>query len=303
MAKQIKTEEIGSHIINVKRVASYYEEQQNRFTSNQLGKEAKAPMFQNNVLYKSASLKQYGGGSVNLGMSIEETKKVFEQIFVKDSKDISLEEIQKWYKAQQIAIPINGLQLEIGKNEAGEYINPVHYVWYQILKTGRNTCTNQAELNSNHNVIIIDSVQLENSEAKQLKLKNQAVIEFNAKISETDIETLRKYLFIFKGKGIKELQKVNLNTLKHNMYYTTLGNLVNSYPEMFLEILEDKDASLKYDIERLIDKGIFVRQSGNIVYVEGNEPLGTMSAAIVWMKDKSNDQLVKQLQAKLTYVG
>lgn len=281
-----------------------------------------APAYEANSLGLSATLKKDAGGMLNYGMPKNQLRRVFAEIFSCDVADVKTADIDKWYNHLVINIPTLGrdgkgaLILDASTNvqtfknksltnlgvvvETEEDIeipeNPVDYVKYKVLLDHPYVARSTKELNDKHYAIILDIAEIENTNKNLLAIKKKANDRFN---QITEKEEYRRHLFILKGEKVPALKEINLTAYKGDLE-VLLYNIMDSNPELFLKVVDDKQAINRYFLEQLVTYGLWVRDSsGNITNSNLDEIGKDNSSAIKWLNDKGNAQSRAALEKQL----
>lgn len=250
----------------------------------------------------SESVTKIGGaitssGVVLTGLTFDEQKKYMPQLVgVKEDHPEFTQRVEKFFSNISLAVPFEGLKLNITVNENGEPQSPREWISYKFCLASKQVANSKAEVYSDPNYLcyIEDEVANEKVKAASLQVKKEAYIEY-AKISEDEV----KFDWI-----IRVLAKVYNDSanavakLSKDQRDIKMSEYVDKNPAKFIEICKDKDLEFRAQIESMVDKGVLQRIGNRLI--NGSEPIGEdVDSAIAYLKQSTNAQTYAILLARL----
>jgi hypothetical protein len=305
-----------SQKIKVKRIKSNYEDVLDHKNKNEKRPNG-SPIHESNIVKLGATLNKQTG-KVRLGESISNVKAMFKAMYG-DEQDIKV--IENYYNETFVSIPPLGLknegvlELEVGfenpnkgkfevyKEGKEEVLNlPINipdYIKYLILLEEPSCAKTESEKNAHHKAYIIDEQDLVDAKKNKMQAKlkaNTELMKLQDKDGNFNPEDMKKYLYLFKSAGI-DFGKT-ITKMKPSEYDVILDATVAANPDLFLQLVNDKEKDIKYTIELMIAHDVLnISKSGKISNMY--DEIGNMNETISWFKDKANLSELSVLKQKL----
>ncbi len=209
--------------------------------------------------------------------------------------------VTNWYKSLTLKVKPEGLEFEIGVDEAGNPYNVEDYVKYLFAKGHPWMAKSREEcLGVEHLQFWFEDPEADNKvKSAKLEVSTKAYVEF-AKLDDEEEKldwVLRAVLGKFPEIGaLSELVKLKVKDKKLKVAY-----IIQKDPEYFLEVMSDKDLIYKAELASMVDAGVITKEGNK--YLNGTENLGSLDSAIAWMKDGNNSAEYAILKARLDQFG
>lgn len=166
---------------------------------------------------------------------------------------------------------------------------PEHEIQYKVLLTMDKFAKNLSEKSSKADFVIYNEEQEAEVNNVARNSKKKAYTVLNA-MSETEI----KEALIAMGKKPQSTSPQVLEDM--------LGSIVDSKPDYFLSIVEDKFFKQKVFLNKLLQNGILKKVGSQVVY--DKEVLGyDVESTIVFLIDPKNDTIVEALKKQLKEIN
>jgi hypothetical protein len=253
-----------------------------------------------------------GGGSkkVATGLSVLEVDELMPMLVNAENTDKDFRRlVENYFIEINTKVPHEGLTLEVGKkidnnkpilfkDEDGKMVKnfPIDvedYIKYKHAIGAPNVKPTEAEGKSDPTAwfYVID----ENKEVTQAA-KTQSAIDaalghyLNIKDDERKVAM---YLTLL-GEVVKDINP--------NLRASTLKQHAETNPGRFVETVTDDNATLKYQINRLVTSGI-VNKEGTRYLFEGTQLASSLLDFVEYMKDAANSETVGILKARYKNLG
>lgn len=203
---------------------------------------------------------------VTTGLTDEEREAFEKEMFLQPGA-LSPYNLKFWAdKKNTIRIPKDGLTLDCDNNVK-------HKLWFKILSASKRVAKGKEDLamNSTADVLLSSVEQEAKFDSEKINLKTKAYVKFSGMSLQDKINYLKVY-----NEGS---YKVELTT-KPDLIEQTLGNIVESTPDEFLETFDNpyfKDYVL---LEDLLSKNIITRKGGKF-YINGGIEIGISKMQVI----------------------
>jgi hypothetical protein len=240
-----------------------------------------------------------GGGSVAVGTGLNNFEELLLMpmiLMIPSTDPHFMIKVHEFFLEIDTEIPQTGKTLNIGLRDNNlplsednlplnveDYVRYRHAIKYPTLRLS------EAEAKSNP----LAEYYIENPEAQ---LQNDIDKQNNVD---------RAYAFYLAIKDKPEKIDIMLTVLGKNIdkiknKHTELSKFATEKPLEFIKAYEDKNAQIRYEILRLVEKGLLKRINQGFVLSEtGQELAFTMDEMIMWIKDKKNTKDVNILRGQL----
>ena len=225
------------------------------------------------------------------GFDVADEKKYMQGILDVNPDHVDWPKHSKQFWAE-LTIPVGftGVELEVGKDEAGMPISIMDYIKFAFAIKHPHVALTKEEMDStaNKRFYIQDTTRDDKVKNNQIKLKKDADREF-IKVSSNN-ENMKRILRL--------MSNTNPNRMSVEQIENALYELKNSQPKKFLRVATDKHLELKAEVEHMISTGVLRKIGNQVIFID--EVIGdTMEDTVVYLKDKKNSGTLTILRAKL----
>jgi hypothetical protein len=241
-------------------------------------------------------------GNVFRPLTYQEEDKWMPNILSMENKDIAFRKtVTEYYKNLRKKIQFEGVELEIGLDDAGNPYNLEDYIIFKLCVGHPKTGKTKEETFGNK---LLD-FYIEDPEAEDevnfniLEFETKAMIEFGKLVEDDNKLDLVLRNIIIKYPEIGSLTE--LLSLKADKKKLKIGELIKKDAAYFLTIVNDKDLSYKAEIISMVEAGILVKEGNR--YLNGSSNLGDLNGTIAFFKDANNSMEYVTLQARLSEFG
>jgi len=231
-----------------------------------------------------------GSGDIIRGLTFAEQRKLLPEVLGVSAEDPNFGRACKdYYLNLTVEIPMGGVDLEIGVDEEGYPLNRADFIRYKFALAHPYVVQDEEDLSASkkHQYYLSDN-RRELKQAKMgLDLRKSAYKEY-IKLSDNS-DRMDKVLIIYgyKPKDLKAEEKE-----------LQLEELLEDNPQFFLDIVTDKNLDMTSLINECLSTEV-LRKVGNTI-LDGDVSLGdSMEAAILFLKDKKNSNVLTSIKAKL----
>lgn len=229
-------------------------------------------------------------GEINTGITLKEQKEWLPDLVgISADSNTFFTEVKKFYANLTIEVPA---ELEIGKDEDGEFINKLDYLKYRFAVVNPSVAEDRAgaDASARNNVLyyLHDTVKEKEERFSIMQLEKQAYKEF-IKVSD-NVATVSQILQVL-GVDVRHLSKEDREL--------ALEVAAKKDPVRFIEVVKDKNLETKAFVQDCLTAEV-LRKVGNTI-LDGDFPLGTtMEEAVLYLKDKKHSDLFATLKARLS---
>ena len=227
------------------------------------------------------------------GLSKEEEEVLLPKVFGTSINDPNYhEEARRYWADKRLKVPVEGVVLNITlrNKESDKIPDPVDlkdYINYRWAKAHSYVADDKESMNPHQSFYFYDPEVEKVKKNKGFAVKRKAYIILDK--LQKDYAKMRMILSIIDNVDVKNLDDVDVeNTLVQN---------IESNPDNFIRVAEDKNLEMKSFITKLISKGI-LNKIGNSVYFIDDKLGGDMDEAVLYLKDKANSSVLMKLKEK-----
>jgi hypothetical protein len=241
-------------------------------------------------------------GNVFRPLTYKEEDAWMPQILSMESKDIAFRKaVTEYYKNLRKKIQFEGVELEVGLDDAGNPYNLEDYILFKLCvghpKTGKTK--EEAFGNKLLDFYVEDPEAEDEANSNILEVETKAMVEFAKLVEDENKLDLVLRNVIIKYPEIGSLTE--LLALKANKKQLKIGELIKRDAAYFLSIVNDKDLTFKAEIVSMVEAGILVKEGNR--YLNGSSNLGDLNGTIAFFKDNNNSMEYVTLQARLSEFG
>lgn len=241
------------------------------------------------------------------GMTVTEERIIMPEILGLHSEDKAyFEERNKYFANLETKVPENGTKLEIGMGTSNSGplskenlpLNLMDYIRYRHAKSHPWTASSQEGGKGNQlkHFYIDDPVVATSAASDVNALKDQAMTYYlGVKDNATKVEMALTLCDIdFRDiAGQTEAQTTQLRQEK-------LRKLVDEAPKKIVDMTNDKNFEVRYNINMMINTGVLKRVLSKILVAETGDTIGNLEETIEYFKDTdANSQTIGILKSKL----
>lgn len=205
------------------------------------------------------------------------------------------EKVDEYFHSITTRVPKDGVELEIGLMNNDEPISatnlplePVDYVAWKHAKGHPNVAASASAANGNPLIKwFIEDPELELTKEKEL----------------TSVRDKASQLYLINKDSSKVIDMVlDLSNVKAspNKKQLEFRKIADTNPHKFIQLIEDKDITLRYLVSQAITQGVLKRTGTAILWTESGDIIGhNMEEVLVYLKDKAKTPEVNRIKAAL----
>ena len=230
------------------------------------------------------------GGDIIRGLTFAEQKQYLPEILGLSPSDPEFSrKCREYYLNLTVDIPMAGLDLEVGLDEEGHPLNVLDYIQYKFALAHPFVVSDEEQLTGSKRIQYYVSdgrKELEEASAN-LVIRKDAYKEFIKLTDNEDRMNMVLHVYSYNpGKMTKDEKELQLEELQEDN------------PLYFLDICKDKNLALTALINEALSAEA-LRKVGNSI-LDGDITLGdSMEAAVIFLKDKKNSNVLTAIKAKL----
>jgi hypothetical protein len=198
---------------------------------------------------------------------------------------------EEFYANLEADVPMNGLKLDNSVKKGGEPSNPIEYLRFRLCEQMPIVASSKEQFHTSKRY----KFYMEDTEKVLEEKRNKVatVKKANKIFVQMEESDPRKEMII------ERMYDGSIDTIEKSDYDSHLQNLLNSEPERFIQLANDKDLLIQGTISKMIKYQI-LRQIGLDIFMNDDTKLAeTFEDAVTVFKDPSKKSLVSKLEALL----
>tara|TARA_R110002167_G_scaffold201503_5_gene405141 strand:- start:3046 stop:3858 length:813 start_codon:yes stop_codon:yes gene_type:complete len=189
-----------------------------------------------------------------------------------------------------IKVGFEGVELEVGADDKGNPIQIMDFINYHFALRHPHVSLTEEDMNKNYQKRFF--IQ---DKSKDVLKKNATVqVKKDADREFIKLSTDKKEMIWV----LRLMSSTNPDVLSREQIENSLYDIKEKQPKKFLRIAQDKNLSMKAEIEEMVSASVLRKIGNQVIFID--EILGdTLDDTVLHLKDKKNSGKLTILRAKL----